>query len=185
MRSCFSWTKWPMRPETCFLKFKNLRGTRLPHSSTALVRLGKIWHWTSETWNRCPFCIWDPVFCSKLLPAYIWCINNGSISRWCAVTAGCRACTVWCSGVKPPNQQSSSEHAVLVWMCLPSCLWMLSQHAETRGRCSNGIANDIVRFPREPSRLPELLTASLFSYLIYCLPHHSPPSCPAISSVCL
>lgn len=100
------------------------------------------------------------------------------MSRWCAVTAGCRACTVWCSGVKPPNQQSSSEHAVLVWMCLPSCLWMLSQHAETRGRCSNGIANDIVRFPREPSRLLELLTASLFSDLIYCLPHHSPPFMP-------
>lgn len=55
---------------------------------------------------------------------------------------------------------------------------MLSQHAETRGRCSNGIANDIVRFPREPSRLPELLTASLFSYLIYYLPHHSPPFMP-------
>lgn len=89
--------------------------------------------------------------------AYIWSINNRSISRWCAVTAGCRVCAVWCSEVKPPNQQSSSEHAVPFWMSLPSCLWMLPQHAETRGRCSNGIANDIAA---SPENLPVSLSSS-------------------------
>lgn len=77
----------------------------------------------------------------------------------------------------------TTQSAVSSWtrcsrldVSLSSCLWMLSQHAERRGRRSNGIANDIAGLPREPPSPwgPRRLAPFI--------PHLLSPPHPAISS---